>query len=66
MQVHEQGTGNVDTLASLIESNAFSDHKLADQLLTQIAAGHETTSSAFTWIIYYLTLYPPSTSTSAS
>ncbi|KAL4812566.1 cytochrome P450 [Aspergillus spinulosporus] len=58
LQVHKQATGNFDTLASLIESNAFSDHELADQLLTLVAAGHETTSSAFTWIIYYLTLYP--------
>ncbi|OQV00908.1 hypothetical protein CLAIMM_06343 [Cladophialophora immunda] len=48
----------IDTLASLIKSNIFSDDELVDQLLTIIAAGHETTSSSFTWVTYLLALHP--------
>ncbi|KAH0837735.1 hypothetical protein AYO21_09358 [Fonsecaea monophora] len=49
---------SVDTLASLIKANIFSDEELVDQLLTIIAAGHETTSSSFTWVTYLLALHP--------
>ncbi|OAP56265.1 hypothetical protein AYL99_09444 [Fonsecaea erecta] len=48
----------VDTLASLIKSDIFSDEELVDQLLTIIAAGHETTSSSFSWVAYLLALHP--------
>ncbi|KIW89822.1 uncharacterized protein Z519_09251 [Cladophialophora bantiana CBS 173.52] len=48
----------IDTLALLIKSNIFSDEELVDQLLTIIAAGHETTSSSFTWVAYLLALHP--------
>ncbi|KIY02304.1 uncharacterized protein Z520_02442 [Fonsecaea multimorphosa CBS 102226] len=48
----------IDTLASLIKSDVFSDEELVDQLLTIIAAGHETTSSSFTWVTYLLALHP--------
>ncbi|EXJ92412.1 hypothetical protein A1O3_00963 [Capronia epimyces CBS 606.96] len=49
---------SIDTLASLMKADVFSDQELVDQLLTIIAAGHETTSSAFTWTIYLLCLHP--------
>nr|POE74308.1 cytochrome p450 97b3, chloroplastic [Quercus suber] len=47
-----------DILSLLIRTNNFSDRQLADQLLTFLAAGHETTSSAFTWTTYLLAANP--------
>ncbi|OQU94407.1 hypothetical protein CLAIMM_00766 [Cladophialophora immunda] len=49
---------SVDVLASLIKADVFSDHELVDELLTIIAAGHETTSSTFTWTTYFLSRHP--------
>ncbi|KAI1270529.1 cytochrome P450 [Xylariaceae sp. FL1019] len=43
-----------DILSLLIKSNNFTDHQLKDQLLTFLAAGHETTTSALTWACYLL------------
>ncbi|PBP20304.1 putative cytochrome P450 [Diplocarpon rosae] len=48
----------VNILSLLIKSNNFSDEMLIDQLLTFIAAGHETTSSAFTWATHLLAINP--------
>ncbi|KAL6703586.1 hypothetical protein ACN47E_009531 [Coniothyrium glycines] len=47
-----------DILSIMIRSNNFSDENLADQLLTFLAAGHETTSSALTWATYLLSQHP--------
>ncbi|KAF7872642.1 hypothetical protein EAF04_003559 [Stromatinia cepivora] len=47
-----------DILSILVRSNDFSDKDLEDQLLTFLAAGHETTSSALTWAIYLLAIHP--------
>ncbi|KAH7392516.1 cytochrome P450 [Pyrenochaeta sp. MPI-SDFR-AT-0127] len=47
-----------DILSIMIRSNDFSDENLVDQLLTFLAAGHETTSSALTWASYLLSKYP--------
>ncbi|KAF2136165.1 uncharacterized protein K452DRAFT_259486 [Aplosporella prunicola CBS 121167] len=43
-----------DILSVMLNSNVFGDDMLVDQLLTFLAAGHETTSSAFTWATYLL------------
>ncbi|KFA69086.1 hypothetical protein S40285_08235 [Stachybotrys chlorohalonatus IBT 40285] len=43
-----------DILSLLIKSGNFSDIELKDQLLTFLAAGHETTSSVLTWACYLL------------
>ncbi|APA05448.1 hypothetical protein sscle_01g002180 [Sclerotinia sclerotiorum 1980 UF-70] len=48
----------MDILSILVRSNDFSDEDLEDQLLTFLAAGHETTSSALTWAIYLLAIHP--------
>ena len=48
-----------DILSLLVKSNDFSDHELAHQILTFLAAGHETTSSTLSWCIYLLALHPP-------
>ena len=47
-----------DILSIMIRSNNFSDENLVDQLLTFMAAGHETTSSALTWATHLLSLHP--------
>lgn len=47
-----------DILSFMIRSNNFSDRNLVDHLLTFMAAGHETTSSALTWASYLLSTHP--------
>ena len=47
-----------DILSLLLQTGNFSDQQLVDQMLTFLAAGHETTSSAFTWATYLLTQHP--------
>lgn len=47
-----------DLLSLLVKSNDFTDHELAHQVLTFLAAGHETTSSTLSWCIYLLAQHP--------
>ncbi|KAB8258464.1 cytochrome P450 [Aspergillus pseudonomiae] len=47
-----------DILGTMMLGGDFTDDELIDQMLTFLAAGHETTASAFTWACYLLTLYP--------
>ncbi|KAF7195153.1 Cytochrome P450 monooxygenase, partial [Pseudocercospora fuligena] len=47
-----------DILSLLVSENIFTDEQLADQLLTFLAAGQDTTSSAFTWVSYLLAKHP--------
>ncbi|KAI0536824.1 cytochrome P450 [Xylaria digitata] len=47
-----------DVLSLLIKSGNFTNPQLRDQLLTFLAAGHETTSSALSWACYLLSKYP--------
>ncbi|RAL66278.1 hypothetical protein DID88_005949 [Monilinia fructigena] len=47
----------MDILSILVRSNDFSNEDLEDQLLTFLAAGHETTSSALTWAIYLMAIH---------
>ncbi|KAI1764222.1 cytochrome P450 [Hypoxylon sp. FL1150] len=49
---------NVDILSILIKSENFSDGDLCNQLLTYLAAGHDTSALALTWICYLLSLDP--------
>lgn len=49
---------DVDILSVALESGGFTDENLIDQLMTFLAAGHETTASAMTWAIYMLCLNP--------
>ncbi|KAF2017471.1 cytochrome P450 [Aaosphaeria arxii CBS 175.79] len=49
---------HLDILSIMIRSNDFSDEGIVDQLLTFLAAGHETTSSALTWTAYLLATQP--------
>ncbi|KAI0118236.1 cytochrome P450 [Nemania sp. FL0031] len=43
-----------DLLSVLIKSGNFSDEQLRDQMLTFLAAGHETTSATLSWSCYLL------------
>jgi cytochrome P450 len=51
-------TTDKDILSVAIESGGFSDDNLVDQLMTFLAAGHETTASAMMWAAYLLCKYP--------
>lgn len=45
---------DVDILSIALESGQFSDENLEDQMMTFLAAGHETTATAMTWALYLL------------
>ncbi|KAI1481981.1 cytochrome P450 [Daldinia eschscholtzii] len=47
-----------DILSVALESGAFTEENLVDQLMTFLAAGHETTATAMTWGIYMLAKNP--------
>lgn len=49
---------DVDILSVALESGAFAEDNLVDQLMTFLAAGHETTASSMTWAIYMLCRRP--------
>lgn len=49
---------NLDILSVAIGSGGFTDENLVDQLMTFLAAGHETTASATTWCMYLLAKHP--------
>ncbi|KAK4184342.1 cytochrome P450 [Podospora australis] len=56
--ISKKGDDHFDILSLLIKSNNFDDEVLKDQLLTFLAAGHETTASALTWASYLLAKNP--------
>ncbi|ESK83424.1 cytochrome p450 [Moniliophthora roreri MCA 2997] len=65
-QANEKGT-ETDLLSLLVRSNmqeqneklgGMSDEDVLAQVPTFLAAGHETTSTAATWALYFLTQYP--------
>jgi cytochrome P450 len=49
---------HVDILSVAMESGGFSDEDLVNQLMTFLAAGHETTASAMAWAVYLLCKHP--------
>lgn len=59
-----EADGRPDLIGLLLEAKdaetgrAMSDQDLADNLLTFITAGHETTALALTWTFYLLDLHP--------
>lgn len=56
--IKTESESHKDILSLCIRSNNFSDVQLVDQLLTFLAAGHETTSSALTWTAYLVAKHP--------
>ncbi|KAF1989205.1 cytochrome P450 [Aulographum hederae CBS 113979] len=57
-QIAKAPEEHFDVLAGLIKTNNFSDDELMDQLLTFLAAGHETTANTFTWVVHVLARDP--------
>ena len=47
-----------DIISVALDSKAFSEDNLVDQMMTFLAAGHETTASAMVWAIYALCQNP--------
>lgn len=43
-----------DIISIALESGVFTDDKLVDNMMTFLAAGHETTASSLTWAAYML------------
>lgn len=54
----ETKQADVDILSVALESGGFTDENLVDQLMTFLAAGHETTATAMTWAVYMLSRNP--------
>lgn len=48
----------VDILSVMIDSGLFSDEDLVEQIMTFLAAGHETTAAALSWAVYLLCKNP--------
>ncbi|KAE8444589.1 hypothetical protein EG329_014420 [Mollisiaceae sp. DMI_Dod_QoI] len=49
---------DLDILSVAIESGYWGEEALIDQLMTFLAAGHETTASSMTWATYLLAINP--------
>lgn len=57
--IEKQGKNNgIDIISVALESKAFSEDNLVDQMMTFLAAGHETTASAMVWAILALCRNP--------
>lgn len=53
-----EDAAELDILTVAMESGLFSDNELVDQMMTFLAAGHETTASALIWAIYSMAKHP--------
>lgn len=51
---------SIDILSVALLSEKISDDDLVNHLMTFLLAGHETVSSAFSWVLYYLCKNPKS------
>ncbi|KDN62252.1 putative cytochrome P450 [Colletotrichum sublineola] len=49
---------DIDILSVALESGYFTEENLIDQMMTFLAAGHETTAAAMMWAVYCLCLHP--------
>ena len=54
----KDGRVDKDILSVALESGGFSEDNLVDQLMTFLAAGHETTASASAWALLALSQHP--------
>ncbi|KAL4970948.1 cytochrome P450 [Aspergillus stella-maris] len=55
--LEESGSGK-DILSVALNSANFTDEELIDQMMTFLAAGHETTATALQWAVYALCKHP--------
>lgn len=49
---------DTDIISVALESGGFTEENLVDQMMTFLAAGHETTASAMVWAVYLLCQNP--------
>lgn len=57
--IEKQGKNSeIDIISVAIESKGFSEDNLVDQMMTFLAAGHETTASAMVWAVLALCRNP--------
>ncbi|KAL4804484.1 cytochrome P450 [Aspergillus unguis] len=54
----EESESAKDILSVALNSGTFTDVELIDQMMTFLAAGHETTSTALQWSVYALCKHP--------
>ncbi|KAL4785258.1 cytochrome P450 [Aspergillus varians] len=54
----DESESRKDILSVALNSGTFTDEELVDQLMTFLAAGHETTSTALQWSVYALCKHP--------
>lgn len=57
-QLQNGKSSGIDIVSVALRSGTFTDKNMVDQIMTFLAAGHETTSSALQWSIYALCKYP--------
>ncbi|KAF2167943.1 hypothetical protein M409DRAFT_65982 [Zasmidium cellare ATCC 36951] len=56
--LEKDAASQIDIMSIAMKSGQFSDAEVVDQMMTFLAAGHETTASALTWAIYQLCNFP--------
>ncbi|MCJ1430759.1 hypothetical protein MMC27_000109 [Xylographa pallens] len=54
----EKGRADVDILSVALESGGFSEEDLVNQMMTFLAAGHETTATSMQWALLTLCQHP--------
>lgn len=57
-RISAQKDSGIDILSVALQSGGFTDENLVDQMMTFLAAGHETTATAMTWAIRILAQHP--------
>lgn len=58
LDMSQNKRAGLDILSVALQSGAFAEENLVDQLMTFLAAGHETTATAMTWAAYLLCRHP--------
>lgn len=58
VKLAEGKASGVDILSVALQSGGFSDEDLVNQLMTFLAAGHETTASTMIWAVYQMCKHP--------
>ena len=57
-QMEKKHEVSPDIISVALESGVFSEDKLVDNMMTFLAAGHETTASSFTWAVHMMCKHP--------
>lgn len=58
LNMDQEKRTEIDILSVAMESGGFTDENLVDQMMTFLAAGHETLATAMTWAVYLLCQNP--------